>query len=83
MSNEPTVAAHASSCDCTVQFAARAALRNAGYRALVDVECHLVNGSLVLSGTVPSYYLKQVAQSVVLRLARDWRLQNCVRVRGQ
>jgi hypothetical protein len=84
MASQPALATvPISHCEYTVQTAARAALRGAGYRALAELECHVENGSLVLSGTVSSYYLKQVAQSVVLRLARDWRLNNCVNVRGQ
>ena len=62
---------------------ARAALQSAGYRALADLDCCVVDGSIVLSGTVPSYYLKQVAQAVVLRLATAWRVDNCVSVQGK
>jgi hypothetical protein len=61
----------------------RAALRAAGYRALADLDCRLINGSIVLSGTVPTYYLKQVAQTAVLRLGATLRLDNRVHVRGQ
>jgi hypothetical protein len=66
-----------------VQSAARAALQSAGYRALADLDCRVVNGSIVLSGSVSSYYLKQIAQAVVLRLATPWRVNNCVNVMGQ
>lgn len=62
---------------------ARTALQTAGYRALADLDCRVVDGSIVLSGTVPSYYLKQVAQAVVLRLATAWRVDNCVSVRAK
>jgi hypothetical protein len=62
---------------------ARAALQSAGYRALWDLDCRLVDGAIVLSGKVPSYYLKQVAQTVVLRLATAWRVDNCVSVEGK
>ena len=62
---------------------ARAALQSAGYRALANLDCHVADGSIVLSGTVPTYYLKQVAQAVVLRLATAWRVDNCVSVQGK
>ncbi len=36
-----------------------------GYPALKAVDCKWRNGVLVLSGRVPSYYLKQLAQEKV------------------
>jgi hypothetical protein len=69
--------------ESAVRAQVRAALRAAGYPALADLDCRLVNGSIVLSGTVPTYYLKQVAQTVVLRLGATLRLDNCVLVRGE
>ena len=41
---------------------ARAALRNAPYAGLRQVECRREGDSLVLTGSVPSFYLKQMAQ---------------------
>lgn len=52
----------------------QAALRASGYRGLEELECRIASGSLALVGTVPSYYLKQVAQSIAARLTRDWPL---------
>lgn len=40
----------------------RLRLTSAGYAAMSDLECRYEDGALVLSGTVPSYYLKQLAQ---------------------
>lgn len=40
------------------------ALRATGYRSLCGVSISERNGSVTLSGRVPSYYLKQIAQSV-------------------
>jgi hypothetical protein len=67
--------------DDSVPTAARAALRGSGHIALTGLDCHLVEGAIVLSGSVPTYYLKQLAQSVVLRMRPDLRLKNCVVVR--
>ena len=66
-----------------LQSQVRAALQTAGYRPLAGLDCRLTNGSIVLTGRVPSYYLKQVAQTVVLRLATAWRVDNCVNVERQ
>lgn len=40
-------------------------LRRSGYLALRDITCDEQQGLLCLRGRVSSYYLKQVAQSVV------------------
>jgi hypothetical protein len=41
-------------------------LAQSGYRPLLRVRCECEDGSVVLSGTVPSYYHKQIAQAVLL-----------------
>jgi hypothetical protein len=69
--------------ELALQSQVRAALQSAGYRTLAGLDCRVVDGAIVLSGRVPSYYLKQVAQAVVLRLATAWRIDNCVSVEGQ
>jgi osmotically-inducible protein OsmY len=40
-------------------------LRQAPYLALRQVVCEIRDGVLLLRGRVPSYYMKQVAQSIV------------------
>lgn len=42
------------------------ALRQKGYSALRAVQLAIRGSMVVLRGTVPSYYLKQVAQATVL-----------------
>ena len=42
-------------------------LHTAPYAALKSVRCEQRNGQVVLSGRVPSYYLKQVAQSIAMQ----------------
>ncbi len=41
-----------------------ARLRRSGYPPLWDVSCEFSEGTLTLSGTVPSFHLKQVAQEL-------------------
>lgn len=45
---------------------ARHLLAQSGYRPLLKVRCEYAGGNVVLSGTVPSYYHKQVAQAVLM-----------------
>jgi hypothetical protein len=40
----------------------------------------VIDGIVVLSGRVPSYYLKQVAQNTVMRLGGGVRVENLVAV---
>jgi osmotically-inducible protein OsmY len=56
--------------------AVRAALRSSGYRPLWDLRCQVSDGVVTLSGVVPSYHLKQLAQTVVLRLHQVRGLRN-------
>ena len=44
----------------------QAELRNSPYGAIRTVTCELKEGVLRLTGCVPSYYLKQVAQRLAL-----------------
>jgi hypothetical protein len=44
----------------------RRRLCSAGHWALRSIECEYCEGKVVLYGRVPSYYMKQVAQSVLL-----------------
>jgi osmotically-inducible protein OsmY len=49
-----------------VEAQAQALLRASNYLAIRHVSCEFHEGVLTLRGSVPSYYLKQVAQSVVI-----------------
>lgn len=51
-----------------VERRARRRLAEAGYDALRQVCCQFQRGALLLSGDVPSYYHKQLAQEVVRSL---------------
>lgn len=48
--------------------AAQIALRKAPYGGLKAADCHLADGHLVLSGSVPSFFLKQMAQTLMLQV---------------
>jgi hypothetical protein len=55
-----------------LQQLAERLLRRNPYLAQKNISCDCRYGVLVLRGSLPSYYLKQVAQEVVGRL--EWRL---------
>jgi osmotically-inducible protein OsmY len=44
-------------------------LRNSAYLALRRVRCEFHDGTATLNGRLPSYYLKQVAQTLVAQMA--------------
>ncbi len=49
-----------------LELAVQAELRKSPYAAIRAVSCELSEGTLTLRGSVPSYYLKQVAQRLAL-----------------
>ena len=57
-----------------------AVLRDSGYWALSQLKCDVTNGNVVLSGTVSSYFLKQVAQTLALRIETVKVLENRIDV---
>jgi osmotically-inducible protein OsmY len=54
--------------DGLLRDAAIEGLRRSGYRALSDVQCEVMGGMVALSGVVPSFFLKQIAQAIILRM---------------
>jgi osmotically-inducible protein OsmY len=65
--------------DTPVSERAKAALRGAS-AALRRVSCEFHDGLLTLSGQLPTYYLKQVAQESVSRLEGVRRVVNRIEV---
>ena len=59
---------------------AESCLRSNSYLALKNVTCDYREGVLTLRGCLPSYYLKQVAQTVVARVAGGVRIVNEIEV---
>jgi osmotically-inducible protein OsmY len=55
-------------------------LLGTGYAALRRIDCRVDDGVVELSGTVPSFYCKQIAQTAVLSLKHVRRVENCLRV---
>jgi len=47
---------------------ARGVLHNTPYGALRRISCEYHDGALILRGELPTYFLKQIAQTVVARL---------------
>jgi osmotically-inducible protein OsmY len=58
----------------------RRVLQGTGFEALCRVDCCVENGTVVLSGDVPSFYCKQIAQTAVLELEDVRRVENRLRV---
>jgi hypothetical protein len=56
------------------------ALLHSPYRCLRSVTCDLVRDTLVLRGTVTTYYIKQLAQTVALRSASTLVVRNDIHV---
>lgn len=54
--------------------------QSAPYSALRSIRCQIDDQSLVLTGTVPSFYLKQLAQTQVALLVPSMRLENRIEV---
>jgi hypothetical protein len=59
---------------------ARRQLRSSAYPAIRRVVCFYDEGVLMLFGTVPTYYQKQLAQVAVARFAEIERIANRIRV---
>jgi hypothetical protein len=59
---------------------AESCLRSNAYLALKNVTCDYQEGVLTLRGCLPSYYLKQVAQTAVARVAGGVRIVNEIEV---
>jgi osmotically-inducible protein OsmY len=55
-------------------------LRNNPYRALQNISCEYHEGVLTLRGCLPTWYLKQLAQTVVAHLAGVERIVNQIQV---
>jgi osmotically-inducible protein OsmY len=53
-----------------IERAAQADLRRSSYFAIRDIDCEYDNGVLTLRGRLPSFFLKQMAQSTVARRLR-------------
>jgi osmotically-inducible protein OsmY len=66
--------------DRLIREAAMRGLRHSGYRALAKVRCDVTDGVVCLSGAVPTFFVKQIAQTIVLRLGGLKQLANQLEV---
>ena len=57
-----------------------ARLRRSGHPYLFGVKCQTLDGSIVLSGTVPTFHLKQVAHALALHTPGVHRVENRLEV---
>ncbi|MBI3837525.1 MAG: BON domain-containing protein [Planctomycetia bacterium] len=73
----------AASCDRQIHAAASAALAASKYIPLRQLNCRVADGVVEISGTVSSFYLKQLAQAAVLQLNWAGVVRNLVEVSGE
>ena len=71
---------HAAVYDRQIHAAIAATLAESQYGPLRKLACQVVEGVVELSGTVPSFYLKQLAQAAVLQLMPNVQVRNLVEV---
>ena len=76
---EPLLTKCGSESHCVMKMA-EDRLRTSPYRAIRNVSCECRRKTLYLKGQLPSYYLKQLAQEVVLRLNGAAQLVNEIEV---
>jgi len=58
----------------------RAALQKSGHWSVAELTVDICDGTIVLSGVLASFYLKQVAQEAVMRLGTVHEIRNQVDV---
>jgi hypothetical protein len=58
-------------------------LRNSPYWSVRQLVCHTSEDCVIVRGTVPSYYLKQVAQSLATRIIGAEHVQNDIEVESE
>jgi DUF1680 family protein len=75
-------AAHGDAAQCAARLVAalQAALQGSGYYELTHVCCRWADDAIVVTGQVSSYYMKQMAQCIVQRVAPSVRIHNRVDV---
>lgn len=78
--NRLTSHARFSDMDISLCELAISSLETSGYVPLARLGCQVHNGIVELSGVVPSYFMKQMAQAVVLRLEPVKGVRNLVQV---
>lgn len=57
--------------DLAIEDRVKSVLQSSSFHLIQQLSCEVNDGVLILRGRVPSYYLKQIAQTVVLDLMCD------------
>lgn len=70
-------------CDRQMHAAAATALAASKYGPLRKLDCRVSAGVVEITGSVPSFYLKQLAQAAVLQLYPSSVIRNLVRVSAE
>lgn len=69
--------------DRQLHAAATELLSNSKYSSLRQLNCRVLGGVVEITGTVSTFYLKQLAQVAVLQLHPEGRVRNLVEVTGE
>lgn len=79
---EPVVPSPSTSVDEDelIRLAVERLLRSSDYHSVREVRSFVENGVVMLFGTLSSYYMKQVAQTVVMTSELVERVENCCEV---
>ncbi|MBL8826856.1 MAG: BON domain-containing protein [Planctomycetaceae bacterium] len=66
--------------DSQIRERVQRALQSSGYRPLQRIRCHVDGGVVELQGRLPTFYLKQLAQSLVVKLGEVQAVNNTIEV---
>ena len=83
ISRQPTEDLATARYDREIHQAATTALADSKYLPLRRLNCTVTGGVVEISGTVSSFYLKQLAQAAVLHLHKVENVRNLVQVSGE
>jgi osmotically-inducible protein OsmY len=75
------IAAHDNTCESPADTAQRI-YRDSPYHALRHLECSFADGVLTIAGRLPSFFMKQVAQTSIQHVVGVERVENRVEVSG-
>lgn len=67
-------------CSHTISSAVQSALNESAYRSLGRLRCDYRDGVLTLAGEVPTFFLKQMAQSLAANVSGVARVANDIHV---
>lgn len=66
--------------DSVLAARVKLSLERLGYQQLRAVNCRVDRGDVCLTGRLPSYYLKQIAQTIAMRVPGVYRITNEIEV---